>query len=102
MNNSRTLTFGKALRLVRKVRGVSQEALDAVSGRTYVSRLERGLSVPTLEKVVSLAEPLGVHPLTLMTLSFCEGLDEHQVENLLQRVHTEFVGLRSAVTPSDA
>jgi len=88
------LNFGKAFRLARKARGVSQESLDQVSGRTYVSRLERGLSIPTLEKVTKLAEPLGLHPLTLMTLSYCDELRVEEAEALVLRVLTEIEQLQ--------
>ena len=41
-----------------------------VSSRTYISALERGLKQPTLRKVDQLATVLGLHPLTLLTLSY--------------------------------
>ncbi len=56
--------FGKALRLVRKERDVSQEQLsrDADFDRTYISLLERGLRSPTIRSLVRLAEVLEVRP----------------------------------------
>lgn len=56
--------FGKALRLVRKERGVSQERLSrgADFDRTYISLLERGLRSPTIRSLVRLAEVLDVRP----------------------------------------
>jgi transcriptional regulator with XRE-family HTH domain len=102
MKTTTALQFGKAFRLARKARGVSQEALDQVSGRTYVSRLERGLSSPTLEKVAALAEPLRVHPLTLMTLCFCDGLNLDQAEALAMRVLSEVGELQKFSSTEDA
>jgi Helix-turn-helix. len=58
--------FGQALRRQRKARGLSQEAFTAVSSRTYLSELERGLKNPTLDKIGMLAAIIGVHPLTLL------------------------------------
>jgi transcriptional regulator with XRE-family HTH domain len=49
------------LRRLRVERGLSQEALagDAGIGRTYVSRLERGLENPTVALLEQLADALG-------------------------------------------
>ena len=58
--------FGEALRRHRKVKGLSQEAFINVSGRTYLSELERGLKNPTLNKIEELAATIGIHPLTLL------------------------------------
>ncbi|MFP5429285.1 MAG: helix-turn-helix domain-containing protein, partial [Gammaproteobacteria bacterium] len=44
-------SFPAALKMVRKARGLSQEAFSDVSSRTYMSSLERGLKSPTLSKV---------------------------------------------------
>ena len=83
--------FGRALRHVRVERKLAQEQFDLISSRTYISALERGLKVPTLPKVASIAEVLGVHPLTLIALSFVDpavaGADD--LQRLLQRVQSE-------------
>lgn len=62
--------FSQALKTIRKARGLSQEAFSLISSRTYVSSMERGLKTPTLSKVDELAQVLGIHPLTLLTLSY--------------------------------
>ena len=62
--------FGRALRVARKAKGLSQESFDQVSSRTYISSLERGLKQPTVAKVDELAAVLDVHPLTLLALSY--------------------------------
>jgi len=36
-------SFGRALRYARRARGLPQEEFDAVSSRTYISAIERGL-----------------------------------------------------------
>jgi transcriptional regulator with XRE-family HTH domain len=81
--------FPRALRFVRQARGKSQEALDVVSGRTYVSALERGVKQPTLGKLADLAGSLDVHPLTLVALSFLNRASPAEVEKLLDRVRDE-------------
>ena len=56
--------FGQVLRETRKKRGVSQErlALDSGMDRAYLSRLERGITQPTLETIFRLSKVLGISP----------------------------------------
>lgn len=86
--------FASALRFVRESRGFSQESLDTVSGRTYVSALERGTKQPTIGKVADLAGALDVHPLSLLALSFLRNPSSDDVEPLLLRVVDEIAWLR--------
>lgn len=58
--------FGIALKRYRIRANLSQEAFSAVSSRTYISTIERGLKNPTLEKVNEIACVLSVHPLTIL------------------------------------
>lgn len=62
-----------------------------VSSRTYISSLERGLKVPTVNKVDSLASVLGIHPLTLLALSYLRrrGGTVSDLSDLLTRVFDE-------------
>lgn len=85
--------FPSALRTLRKARGLSQEEFDTVSGRTYVSALERGKKDPTLGKVEQLAEVMKVHPLTLLTLTYAPDTAA-ELEALFARVQAEIVGMR--------
>lgn len=71
-SNSAQNNFPEALKVSRKCLGVTQEAFHPVSGRTYISALERGLKSPTLTKVDELSAVLGIHPLTLLTLSYAK------------------------------
>ncbi|HVZ43177.1 MAG TPA: helix-turn-helix transcriptional regulator [Ramlibacter sp.] len=80
-------SFAAALKTVRKARGLSQEAFSEVSSRTYLSSLERGLKSPTLNKIESLSEALGVHPLTLLALAYAA--DDKSLQKLLARVSAE-------------
>lgn len=90
---SRKNNIARSLRTVRKARHLSQESFDQISSRTYVSTLERGLKSPTLKKVDELAEAMQIHPLTLLTLAYCDQADEHNVQTLLETVKEELLGL---------
>ncbi|WP_234267610.1 helix-turn-helix domain-containing protein [Hydrogenophaga sp. NFH-34] len=81
--------FAAGLRSARNARGMSQEDFGLVSSRTYVSSLERGLKSPTLNKVDDLADVLGVHPLTLLILSYTEGRGTELTPRFLEEVMSE-------------
>lgn len=81
-------SLAKALKTVRKARGLSQEAFSDVSSRTYMSTLERDLKSPTLHKLTELCEVMDVHPLTLLTLAFA-GDSTRKADELLAQVHQE-------------
>ena len=66
---------------------MSQEVFDEVSSRTYISALERDLKSPTLPKVDALAGVLGLHPLTLLALSY--GSSQADVDKVLAQVSSE-------------
>lgn len=68
--------FGRALREIRITRGLSQQDFMTVVTREHISRLERGLSQPNLEVVEGLASVLGVHPLSLLALSYQLATDD--------------------------
>lgn len=81
--------FAKALKKARKAHGLTQEDFSAVSSRTYLSTLERGKKSPTLEKINVLADTIGIHLLSLLTLAYlnCENGDD--VDTILERVKCE-------------
>ena len=81
-------TLSEALKTIRKVRGLSQEAFSDVSSRTYMSSLERDLKSHTLNKLAELCEVMEVHPLTLLTLAYA-GDDAQRAEQLLAQVRQE-------------
>jgi transcriptional regulator with XRE-family HTH domain len=90
-----TPDFGKALRAVRLERDLSQEDFYEVSGRTYVSRLENNGADPSLSKIVQLAQLMGTHPLTLLTLAFCNKGSPAEVERLLAGVRDEIASFEN-------
>jgi transcriptional regulator with XRE-family HTH domain len=63
--------FGKALKMLRKDRGYSQEELAARSNlhRTYISLLERGQKSPSLTTICRVANALDVKPHELISVA---------------------------------
>jgi transcriptional regulator with XRE-family HTH domain len=62
--------FAANLRRLRHERGISQETLayEADVNRTYISKLEKGISYAGLEIIGKLAAVLGVEPAQLLVL----------------------------------
>jgi XRE family transcriptional regulator, regulator of sulfur utilization len=55
------IKFGRIIRLNREGRSLSQESLAELSGlsRSYLSEIERGAAVPSIETLQKLADALG-------------------------------------------
>lgn len=68
------IAFGRALRKVRKEKGLSQEKLaeSALLHRTTISLFERGLKTPSLDSLFCLAEALNQIPSFLVELTQTE------------------------------
>jgi len=49
---------------------LTQEDFNEVTSRIYISALERGIRNPTLDKINEISSVLGIHPLTLLTLTY--------------------------------
>lgn len=88
--------MGKALRWVRRARGMAQEEFDIVSSRTYISELERGVRQPTVVKMDAIAAVMQVHPLTVLALSYCRTPSAAEAAILLARVNSEIKELAAA------
>jgi len=82
-----------ALKAVRNARGLTQEDFALVSSRTYVSSVERAVRNPTLTKIDELATVLKVHPLTLVTLAYCDVNNLDSSKELLGLVASELGAL---------
>ncbi len=82
-------SVGKGIRSARLARNLSQEEFDAVSGRTYISELERGTKTPTVTKVDQLAAMMRLHPLTVLTLGYCKTPSQREAAAVLSRVSAE-------------
>jgi len=76
--------FAAVLKAMRAGKGLTQRNLAEVSSRTYVSKLERAQSSPTLEMITALSGPLSVNPLTLVAITLCTESGE-SVNALLRR-----------------
>ena len=62
--------FAKALKNLRKKKGLTQEDLSEYSSRTYISSLERAIKSPTLDKIDEISEMMDIHPLELLILTY--------------------------------
>lgn len=82
-------SLARSLRLIRKARGLTQEQLSDVSGKTYLSELERGLKNPTVEKINDLAKAMDVHPLTILTIANLPHLRAQELDALQGRINKE-------------
>jgi len=81
--------LARSLRLIRKARGLAQDELAEVSGRTYLSEIERGIKNPTIEKIDKLARALDVHPLTILAIAYLPHIQEKELEALQNRINKE-------------
>lgn len=83
------IAFGKALKRVRTIKELPQEAFGDESSRTYISSVERGVYSPTIEKITAFARVLDVHPLTLICLCYMELNPNLTREELLAQIDFE-------------
>lgn len=60
--------FGANLRRIRLEKGLTQEALEGLSGfdRSYIGGLERGVRNPSLTAIAALSDALAVSPIVLL------------------------------------
>lgn len=89
-----TLAFGHALKRARAFKNLTQEDFSQVSSRTYVSTLERGIYAPTLAKIDSLANRIGIHPLTLISMAYLLENPEIDSIKLFEQVQLELNNLQ--------
>lgn len=82
-------SLGLAIKQSRNAKKITQEDFSGISSRTYISTLERGLYSPTVEKIDAIAKVIGIHPLTLLTLSYLVDINETDPATLLNRVQVE-------------
>ncbi|MAZ69831.1 MAG: transcriptional regulator [Porticoccus sp.] len=97
-DNATENSLGKALKTIRKARGLSQEAFSKVSSRTYLSSLERGLKNPTLSKIDELCQVMEVHPLTLLALAYAGRRELDGADEVLKKAGQE---LRNVLNETD-
>lgn len=86
MKLNRKINFAAGLFMARTAKGMSQESFHS---RSYISKLERAVKLPTVETVDELALQLSIHPMSLLCLGYmCDG-SEKQVDELLNQMRTE-------------
>lgn len=68
--------YGKAIRRMRRYRGIPQDRMTGVVSRAYIGELERGLKEPTCAKANALCRALGFPPLTVHILAFADSSDD--------------------------
>jgi len=85
--------IGRALRNARLRKGFTQEDFGSISSRTYISSLERGMKAVTVNKLTTIAEMIGVHPLSILAEGFLlqSGGD---LEELLARIKADLSDAR--------
>ena len=66
--------FGQRLKLLRKHRKMSQDAVSIASGidRSFLSEIETGKCSPTLDTINRIAKALNVHPGELLIFTVSE------------------------------
>ncbi|WP_454872961.1 helix-turn-helix domain-containing protein [Paraburkholderia xenovorans] len=87
--------FGNALKRLREIANVTQEDFGLVSSRTYISTIERGLKSPTLGKIEQLADVLGVHPLTLLTVAYMDRFTPKDIEQTTTTLRAQLLEVLS-------
>ncbi|TXI45026.1 MAG: XRE family transcriptional regulator [Methylophilus sp.] len=83
------LAMAKAIKEIRLSKELTQEFFSDISSRTYMSVLENGKKRPSVEKVDSLANAIGVHPLTILTLSYLIANEELKLDDLQKKIYDE-------------
>lgn len=81
--------LGLAIKEIRLSKELTQEFFSDISSRTYMSVLENGKKRPSVEKVDSLANAIGVHPLTILTLSYLIANEELKLDDLQKKIYDE-------------
>lgn len=87
--------LGLAIKEIRISKGLTQEFFSDISSRTYVSVLENGKKKPSIEKIDSLAAAMGIHPLTILTLSYLILDKELNIAELQNKVSSELEKIKS-------
>lgn len=84
--------FANTFKQLRSELGLTQEDFVGVSSRTNVSLIERARTVPTLDKLQQLCTVLDLHPVTVLTLCYCQK-ERMEPEALLGLVADEIAAL---------
>ncbi|MBS7459217.1 helix-turn-helix transcriptional regulator [Pseudomonas syringae] len=92
------IAFASALRFMRRHSSVLQADFEGGVSQSHISRLERGESSVTLERLGEIAARLNVHPLSLIALTW--GASEQiPPAELLERVRQELESVEGLFQP---
>jgi len=83
--------LGQALKNARLRRGFTQEDFGAISSRTYISSLERGIKAVTVSKLTDIAQAMDVHPLSILVEGYILQSGE-SLDVVLERIRAELAG----------
>lgn len=86
--------LGLAIKEVRLSKQLTQEYFSDISSRTYMSVLENGKKSPSVEKIDGLANTMGIHPLTILTLSYLIANKDLTLEEIQRKISDEFKELK--------
>lgn len=81
--------LGLAIKEIRLSKQLTQEFFSDISSRTYMSVLENGKKSPSVEKIDSLANAMGVHPITIFTLSYLIANENLSLDDLQRKISEE-------------
>jgi len=87
--------LGRAIKDIRKAKGLTQEDFSTVSSQTYLSTLERGLKSPTVDMLEVLAERMGVHIVSILTLAYMYENSDSTVESIQDVVEKDISQIKS-------
>ncbi|QHE99294.1 helix-turn-helix transcriptional regulator [Pseudomonas cannabina pv. alisalensis] len=92
------IAFASALQFMRRHSSVLQADFEGGVSQSHISRLERGESSVTLERLEEIAAHLNVHPLSLIALTW--GASEQiPPAELLERVRQELESVEGLLCP---
>lgn len=94
--------LGLAIKEIRESKQLTQEFFSDVSSRTYLSVLENGKKKPSVEKIDCLANAMGVHPITIFTLSYLIANEDLNLEELQTKVSKEMNEIKAYKSNSPA
>ncbi|TPG74058.1 helix-turn-helix domain-containing protein [Pseudomonas mandelii] len=97
------IAFAAALKVLRKKRGLTQEALSGNITQSHVSQIENGKTSPSLEAIIELARVMELSPVALMAV-VCAAQDELTAGEVLERAKKDLqlISLLKVAIPLEA
>jgi len=88
------------IRVARLACHIAQNGFSPVTDGSYIRELELGTKKPTLAKIDQLAAVMKLHPLTVLTLSYCQTPTVHEAAAMCAYVISEIDRLRLGAAQS--